>query len=317
MFDNIGVKSPGLLGRLRDAVHSTRQSLVARIEDVILGKKEIGPEMLEELEAVLIGADLGVDTATFVIEKTRQRIERQQLKDASLLRDAIKQELLQIVAQRPETGQPGASIKAPIKPWVVFVIGVNGTGKTTTVGKLASRYRSEGRSVLICAADTFRAAAVEQLSIWAHRSGAEIVKQSSGGNPSAVVFDALQSAETKGIDLVLIDTAGRLHTKNNLMQELEKMKRITAKKIPGAPHEVLLVLDATTGQNGLVQAKEFTRAIGVSGLIITKLDGTAKGGIVFSIVRELGIPIRYTGIGEGIEDLIEFFPQDFVDSIFN
>lgn len=320
ILDQAAGKPTGLFGRLKEAVRGTRQSLVGKIEEVILGKKEISAELLEELEAILIGADLGVATATAVIERTRQRVERQQLAVAGQLRDAIRQELLEVLTRSGSAGPPRrAAGQSPSssKPWVTLVVGVNGTGKTTTVGKLANRYIASGKSVLICAADTFRAAAVEQLSIWAQRCGAEIIKQGSGGNPSAVVFDALHAAESRGIDIVLVDTAGRLHTKSNLMQELEKMKRIAAKKVPGAPHEILLVLDATTGQNGLVQAKEFTRAVGVSGLIITKLDGTAKGGVVFSIVQELGVPIEYAGIGEGIDDLVEFSPREFVDSIFS
>lgn len=316
LFDKTLPKSPTLFDRLKKAVRDTRQNLAGKIEDVVLGKKDISPELLEELESVLIGADIGVATASAIIDRTRERVERKQLQDAGQLRDAIRQELLDLLTGKAAARGNGAGDTATVKPFVVFVVGVNGTGKTTTVGKLANRYIGQGRSVLICAADTFRAAAVEQLVIWAERSGAAIIKQGSGGNPAAVVYDALEAAQARGLDTVLVDTAGRLHTKSNLMQELEKMKRITAKKVAGAPHDVLLVLDATTGQNGLVQAKEFARAIGVTGLIITKLDGTAKGGVIFSIIQELSIPIRYVGIGEGIDDLIDFSPQDFVNSIF-
>jgi fused signal recognition particle receptor len=242
---------------------------------------------------------------------------RHAFEDAGQLRELIREELLKILIAPGKSAEQDSQVSATPKPLVVFVVGVNGTGKTTTVGKLARRFISDGKSVLICAADTFRAAAGEQLEIWAERSGAEIVRQNSAGNPSAVLFDAMLAAEARGTDILLADTAGRLHTKSNLMQELEKMKRTAAKKLPGAPHEVLLVLDATTGQNGLVQAKEFTRTAGVTGLVITKLDGTAKGGVVFSIAKELGLPIRYAGIGEGIDDLVDFSPEEFVNSIFS
>jgi fused signal recognition particle receptor len=314
IFDKAISKTSSFFGRLKEAVRDTRQSLAGKIDEVIRGKKEINPELLDELEAVLIGADLGIATVDAVMEVAKEKMERHALDDASQLRDVIRDQLLQILVG-PEKGVAQFT-NAAAKPWVVFVVGVNGTGKTTTVGKLAHRMAREGRSVLICAADTFRAAAAEQVEIWAERSGAQIVRQNASGNPSAVLFDALQAAQARGSDVVLADTAGRLHTKSNLMQELDKMKRIAAKKMPGAPHEVLLVLDATTGQNGLAQAKEFTRTVGITGLVVTKLDGTAKGGVVFSIAKELGIPIRYAGIGEGIEDLVDFSAEEFVNSIF-
>jgi fused signal recognition particle receptor len=315
IFDKALSKTSGFLGRLKEAVRDTRQSLVGKIEEVIRGGKEISPELLDELEAVLIGADLGVSTVEAVMEAAKARMARHALEDAEQLREVIREELLEIL--RSPVERSGTLASGEFKPMVVFIVGVNGTGKTTTVGKLAHRFVGEGKSVLICAADTFRAAAAEQLGIWARRSGAEIVCQNASGNPSAVLFDALHAAQARGTDIVLADTAGRLHTKSNLMQELDKMKRIAAKKIAGAPHEVLLVLDATTGQNGLVQAKEFARAVGVTGLVVTKLDGTAKGGIVFSIAKELGIPIRYIGIGESIEDLVDFSADEFVSSIFS
>jgi len=311
------IPAKGFFQRLKAAVQGTRDNLLGKIETIVRGKKEINPEMLDELEAVLIGADIGVTIAAEVIEKTRQCVDRKLLSDPDHLRESIRQELLLILRQ-----SPSAAVLQPISsfgsgPWVVMLVGVNGTGKTTTLGKLAHRHILKGKSVLICAADTFRAAAVEQLTIWANRAGAEIICQTKGGNPSAVIFDALQAAVSRKSDIVLVDTAGRLHTKGNLMQELEKMKHIAERQVPGAPHEVLLVLDATTGQNGLIQAKEFTKAAGVTGLIVTKLDGTAKGGVVFSIVREFNIPIRYVGIGEKIDDLIDFSPEAFVDGIFD
>jgi fused signal recognition particle receptor len=306
----------GLFQRLKAAVQGTRDNLLGKIENIVFGKKEISPEMLDDLEAVLIGADIGVAIATEVIENTRQKVARQLLRDPNHLKESIRQELLSIL-QEAQNAKPSLSGEASTShPWVVMVVGVNGTGKTTTLGKLANRYMSDSKSVLICAADTFRAAAVEQLAVWAKRAGAEMIHQSSGGNPSAVIFDGLQAAVSRKVDIVLVDTAGRLHTKSNLMQELEKMKRIAERQVPGAPHEVLLVLDATTGQNGLIQAKEFIKASGVSGLVVTKLDGTAKGGVVFSIVREFKTPIQYVGIGEKIDDLIEFSPEAFVDGIF-
>jgi fused signal recognition particle receptor len=314
IFDKAISKTGSFFGRLKEAVRDTRQSLVGKIDEVIRGKKEISPELLDELEAVLLEADLGIATVDAVMEAAKEKMARHALDDVSQLRDVIRDQLLQILVGSGKGMEPFANTSA--KPWVVFVVGVNGTGKTTTVGKLAHRMAREDRSVLICAADTFRAAAAEQVEIWAERSGAEIVRQNASGNPSAVLFDALQAAQARGTDVVLADTAGRLHTKSNLMQELDKMKRIAAKKMPGAPHEVLLVLDATTGQNGLVQAKEFTRMVGITGLVVTKLDGTAKGGVVFSIAKELGIPIRYAGIGEGIEDLVDFSAEEFVNSIF-
>ncbi len=302
--------------RLKAAVQGTRDNLLGKIENIVLGKKEISPEMLDDLEAVLIGADIGVSIASEVIEKTRQKVDRKLLCDPDHLRESIRQELLAILLEAQKAA-PQASVSGPAaSPWVIMLVGVNGTGKTTTLGKLANRYMTDGKSVLICAADTFRAAAVEQLSVWARRAGADMVHQSSGGNPSAVIFDSLQAAVARKTDIVLVDTAGRLHTKSNLMQELEKMKRIAERQVRGAPHEVLLVLDATTGQNGLIQAKEFIKSAGVGGLIVTKLDGTAKGGVVFSIVREFRIPIRFVGIGEKIDDLIEFSPEAFVDGIF-
>jgi fused signal recognition particle receptor len=234
------------------------------------------------------------------------------LKDPSELRGALRTELQRILDVEV---RPPAQVAAG-NPFVLLVVGVNGVGKTTTIGKLANRFVQDGKKVMLCAGDTFRAAAIEQLEVWAERTGTTIVKQKPGSDPSAVLFDSLKSAKAKGVDYVIVDTAGRLHTKNNLMAELEKMTRVARREVPDAPHEVLLVLDATTGQNGLIQAREFTRAANLTGLVLTKLDGTAKGGIVTAIVRELGIPIRFIGTGEQIDDLVEFSPGDFVDSLF-
>ncbi len=303
----------GWLDRLRQAVRSTKQQFVAHVEEIVEGCKEIDAALLEELEAGLIGADLGVKTTGEVLEKIRQQVNRQTLKDPHGLKAALKQELLGVLESVAGKDGPAAP-EAP--PRVIFVVGVNGTGKTTSIGKLAYRLRKDGKQVLICAADTFRAAAVEQLEIWAGRIGSEMIRQKPGADPAAVVFDSLQAAVARKTDCVIVDTAGRLHTKSHLMAELEKMKRTAAKLVAGAPHDVLLVIDATTGQNGLAQARVFTERVGVTGIILTKLDGTAKGGIALAIVRELGVPIQYVGTGETLEDLLPFRPKDFVESLF-
>lgn len=304
-------QEPNLLDRLKAGIQKTRAGLVDRVEDIIAGKKEIDADLLEELEYTLITADIGVRTATEVLESIRQRVDRKLVDDTAELKQLIREHLLEVL-QTSE--RPLAHVAQP--PAVVMIVGVNGSGKTTTIGKLTSRFKSEGRSVLLCAADTFRAAAIEQLEIWAQRTGAEIIRQKSGADPSAVVFDAVQSAKARKVDYVLIDTAGRLHTKENLMAELEKMRRTAAKVVPGAPHEAWLVLDATTGQNGLEQARKFTETSGVTGIILTKLDGTAKGGVIIAIARELNLPIRFIGVGEKAEDLLPFDPEEFIQSLF-
>jgi len=260
----------------------------------------------------MVSADVGIVTTTEVLNAIREQMSRHVLQDPQQLRGAVKDELRRIL--RVNAAPPKQVAEG--EPFVILMVGVNGVGKTTTIGKLANRFKNSGKSVLLCAADTFRAAASEQLDIWAQRSGVPIVKQQAGADPSAVLFDALQSAKSKRIDYVIVDTAGRLHTKHNLMTELEKMTRIAKREVSGAPHEVLLVMDATTGQNGLTQAKEFTKSAAVSGIVLTKLDGTAKGGVVTAIARELKIPIRFVGVGEKIDDLIEFSPDDFVESLF-
>jgi fused signal recognition particle receptor len=304
-------QEPNLLDRLKAGIQKTRSGLMDRLEDVVAGRKEIDADVLDELEYALITADIGVTTVNEVLESIRQRAERKQLADAGEIKKLIAQHLLEVLEA---ADRPVPHVAAP--PAVVFVVGVNGAGKTTTIGKLASRYQSEGRGVLLCAADTFRAAAIEQLQIWGGRTASEVIAQSAGADPSAVVFDALKAAKARKMDYVIVDTAGRLHTKTNLMSELEKMRRTAAKVIPEAPHEVLLVLDATTGQNGLEQARKFTESSGVTGLVLTKLDGTAKGGVVVAIARELNLPIRYVGVGEQAADLLPFEPDKFIASLF-
>jgi len=302
---------PSLLERLKSGVQKTRAGLVARLEDALAGKKEIDATLLDELEFTLISADIGVATTSEILERIRQRVDRKLVGDAAELRGLIREHLLELLqgADRPP-------VQVAEAPAVVLVVGVNGSGKTTTIGKLAQRFKAEGRGVLLCAADTFRAAAIEQLQIWGERTQSEVISQRPGADPSAVLFDAIQSARARKIDYVIIDTAGRLHSKSNLMAELEKMRRTAARVIPSAPHEVLLVLDATTGQNGLEQARRFTETSGVTGLVLTKLDGTAKGGVVIAIARELNLPIRYVGVGERAEDLLPFDPEKFIASLF-
>ena len=306
-------QKPSFLERMKQAVSRTRENLAERIEDVVSIGKEIDRSTLDDLEATLIGADLGTTTTHEVLEKLRDKADRKQIKDVNELKRLLKEELLAILtstSSRPATRVDGT-------PEVIMVVGVNGAGKTTTIGKLAQVYRAQGKTVLMCAADTFRAAAIEQLEIWGQRTGTEVIKTKAGGDPSAVLFDALQSAAANKTDYVIVDTDGRLHTKQNLMLELEKMKRTAQRIIAGAPHETLLVMDATTGQNGLQQARQFTQSAGVTGIVLTKLDGTAKGGVVVAISRELGLPVRYVGVGEKAGDLLPFDPKEFVESLFS
>jgi fused signal recognition particle receptor len=307
---------PSLLDRLKQSVSKTRSQIVARAEDLVSGEKQIDPELLTKLENVLLAADIGPRTTHQILEAVRQKLDRHALHTASDLKAELRNQLLHVLRTLPSpNGSPAPAQK--LHPHVIFVVGVNGTGKTTTIGKLAHRLRQDGRSVVLAAGDTFRAAAIEQLAVWASRTGAEIIKTKSGGDPAAVVYDALTSARARNADVVIVDTAGRLHTKSNLMAELDKMKRTAAKIVPGAPHDVLLVMDATTGQNGLSQAREFTATAGVTGIVLTKLDGTAKGGIVVAITRELGLPVRYVGTGETMEDLVPFDAETFVSSLFD
>jgi fused signal recognition particle receptor len=305
-----------LLDRLKQSVSKTRSQITAKVEDLISGEKEIDPELLTKLENALLAADLGPRTTHQILEAVRQKLDRHALHSAADLKAELKKQLLHVLRTLPSPNGSSKPAQAP-QPYVIFVVGVNGTGKTTTIGKLAHRLRQSGKSVVLAAGDTFRAAAIEQLAVWASRTGAEIIKTKSGGDPAAVVFDALSSALGKKADVVIVDTAGRLHTKSNLMAELDKMKRTAAKIVPGAPHDVLLVMDATTGQNGLPQAREFTATAGVTGIVLTKLDGTAKGGIVVAITRELGLPVQYVGTGETIDDLVPFDAETFVSSLFN
>jgi fused signal recognition particle receptor len=304
-------KKPGFLDRMKQAVTRTRENLAERIEQVVSIGKEIDRNTLDDLEATLISADLGMTTTQEILGNLRDKADRKQIKDVDELKRLLKEEILAILNKantRPLTKVDG--------PEVILVVGVNGTGKTTTIGKLSQVFRSQGKNVLLCAADTFRAAAIEQLEIWGQRTGTEVIKTKPGGDPAAVLFDALQAAVARKTDYVVVDTAGRLHTKTSLMAELDKMRRTAQRIIPGAPHETLLVMDATTGQNGLQQARLFTESAGVTGIVLTKLDGTAKGGVVVAICRELGLPVRYVGVGEKIGDLLPFDPKEFVDSLF-
>jgi len=304
-------QEPSLLERLKSGVQKTRAGLVTRLEDMLQGAKEIDADLLDELEFTLISADIGVRTTEEILERIRERVDRKLVGDALEIEGLIREHLLEILQS---SERPLPRVSEP--PAVILVVGVNGSGKTTTIGKLAQRFQTEQRSVLMCAADTFRAAAIEQLEIWGQRTGTEVIRQQQGADPSAVLFDALQSARARKTDYLIVDTAGRLQTKTNLMAELEKMRRTAARVVPGAPHEVLLVLDATTGQNGLEQARKFTETSGVTGIVLTKLDGTAKGGIVVAIARELNIPIRYVGIGEKVDDLLPFEAERFIASLF-
>jgi fused signal recognition particle receptor len=297
---------------MKEAVTRTRENLSERIEEVVAFSKEIDRTTLDDLEATLIGADLGTTTTHEVLEKLREKADRKQIKNVDELKRLLKDELLAILNR----GNADPVKRVDDSPEVILVVGVNGTGKTTTIGKLAQTFRSDGKTVLLCAADTFRAAAIDQLEVWGQRTGTEVIKTKAGGDPAAVLFDALQAASARKTDYVIVDTAGRLHTKANLMSELEKMRRTAQRIIPGAPHETLLVMDATTGQNGLQQARLFTQAAGVTGIVLTKLDGTAKGGVVVAITRELGVPVRYVGVGEKAGDLLPFEPKEFVDSLF-
>ena len=306
-------KKKGFFDRMKQAVTRTRENLSERIEEVVSFSTQIDRNTLDDLEATLIGADLGTKTTEQLLSRLREKADRKQIGGVAELKQLLKAEVLNVLSRAnippivPEEGDPE----------VILIVGVNGTGKTTTIGKLSHFLRGQGKSVLLCAADTFRAAAIEQLEVWGDRTGTEVIKTKPGGDPAAVLFDALEAAKARHVDYIIVDTAGRLHTKSSLMTELEKMRRTAQRFITGAPHETLLVVDATTGQNGLQQAKLFTESAGVTGIILTKLDGTAKGGIVVAIANELGVPVRYVGVGEKAGDLLPFDPQAFVDSLFD
>jgi fused signal recognition particle receptor len=303
--------------RFRRAVAATRESLSQRIDTVFQGRKKIDAELLDELEEALIAADIGVPTTLHILEMVRTGVRRQQINDIDALKAAIKAELLSILKASERHGVSAeTSVPDDIQPYVMMIVGVNGVGKTTTIGKLAQRIKAEGNDVLICAADTFRAAASDQLAIWAERTGVPLIQQKQGTDPAAVLFDSLKAAKARNSDVLIVDTAGRLHNKSNLMAELEKMKRVAGREVAGAPHETLLVVDAITGQNGLEQARQFLKVAGVTGIVLTKLDGTAKGGIAVAIAKELNLPIRYAGIGEKVDDLVVFDPEQYVNSLF-
>ena len=305
---------PGLFGRLRTALRRTRENLGGGLAGLFSRGRKIDAALIDEVEEILLGADVGADLTDRMVADLHERLKRRRLADGAAVLEALREhmtEALEPVARRCEVPPPAALER----PFVVLVVGVNGVGKTTTIGKLAHRFREGGYSVMLAAGDTFRAAAIDQLEVWGERNGVPVVSQQPGADPAAVVFDALQSATARSADVLIADTAGRLHTRTGLMDELAKVRRVLGRIDPAAPHETLLVLDATTGQNGLVQARRFTEAVRVSGLAVTKLDGTARGGVLFAIARELAIPIRYIGVGEGVEDLRDFVPADFVDAL--
>ncbi len=302
----------GFFGRLREKLSKTRESFVANVRGLFAGRSAVDDDLLEELEQILIQADIGVDTTMSIIEDMRKLAREQRVTNPDEFVMLLKEELI----TRLTPGDHTLKWKSEDGPHVTLIAGVNGSGKTTTTGKIAAKLKADGKSVMLGAADTFRAAAVEQLSIWSDRAGVPIIKHQDGADPAAVAFDAADAAVSRNIDCLLIDTAGRLHTKVNLMEEMKKVQRVIAKRIPGAPHEVLLVLDATTGQNALQQARVFTEALNVTGIVLTKLDGTAKGGIAVAIQKQLGIPIKLIGVGEGIDDLQPFVAREFVEALF-
>ncbi|MBI4551223.1 MAG: signal recognition particle-docking protein FtsY [Candidatus Latescibacteria bacterium] len=303
----------GFFKRLHDGLTKTRDGLVRRIDQAIRRYDKIDDDLLDEIEAILLQTDVGVDTTTKIIEGLRARTVEERTKDPSAIYELLRHEMVQILTTH---SSPPPSLDQH-RPHVIMVVGVNGTGKTTTIGKMADRYRRDGKKVLVAAADTFRAAAIDQLAVWATRAEVDLIRHQPGADPAAVAFDALQAAVARNIDVLIIDTAGRLHTKTNLMEELKKIKRILGKQIPGVPHETLIVLDATTGQNAISQATLFNQALdGLTGIVLTKLDGTAKGGIVLAISDRLSIPVRMIGVGETIDDLQDFDARSFVEALF-
>ncbi|MDI6729015.1 MAG: signal recognition particle-docking protein FtsY [Thermodesulfovibrionales bacterium] len=299
----------GFLDKLKSGLTKTKKNIVERVESILLSRS-IDDSAIEDIEEVLITSDVGAEATDEIVSLLREKVKSGEVKNPDDVKSCLKNEMALLLGK----SQPLVTFGE--KPFVILTVGVNGVGKTTTIGKLASRFVSEGNTVILAAADTFRAAAIEQLEIWAKRSGADIIKHQSGSDPAAVAFDAVEAAKARGIDIVIIDTAGRLHTKSHLMDELKKINRVIKKSIPDAPQEILLIVDATTGQNALRQAQIFNEAIGITGIALTKLDGTAKGGIIFAIKKELGIPVRLIGIGEGVDDLKDFDPEDFVTALF-
>jgi fused signal recognition particle receptor len=305
--------SAGFFSRLKKGLSKTRSGLASGLGNLLLGEKEVDADIMEEIETLLVMADVGIDATRIIIDRLGQKVGRRELTSSRALYKALQQELYQLLLP----------IEAPLvindskKPYVILIVGVNGVGKTTTIGKIAHRLKTEGKSVMLAAGDTFRAAAVEQLQVWGQRNGVPVIAQATGSDSASVIFDAVQAAKARGIDVLIADTAGRLHTKNNLMDELAKVKRVMAKLDAEAPHEVLLVIDAGTGQNALNQVKSFNEAVGVNGLALTKLDGTAKGGIIFALAKEFNLPIRFIGIGEQAEDLRPFAAQSFVEALFS
>ncbi len=302
----------GLFSKLKESLNKTRQNFMQKIDTIVTGRRHIDESLYEELEEALIQADVGIETALDLVEKLREEVKRRRVGESGELRSLLKGLMLEILGEETIPLNTGGH-----KPAVIMVVGVNGVGKTTTIGKLAYQFKGMGKSVLLGAADTFRAAAIDQLEIWGQRAGVGVIKHTEGSDPAAVAFDALQAAKARQIDVLVIDTAGRLHTKSNLMEELKKIHRVLGREMPGAPHEVLLVLDATTGQNAINQARLFKEAVGVTGVVLTKLDGTARGGVVLAVKQTLGVPVKMIGIGEGMDDLRPFEAREFVEALFD
>jgi fused signal recognition particle receptor len=309
--ENPDISKPGLFDRLKSGLSSTRSGLTSGLSELVLGKKTIDDEVLDEIETLLLTSDVGVEATQEIVTDLTHRVNRNQLADADALFSALREDMVRILAPSSES----LEIDTNAHPYVILMVGINGAGKTTTIGKLAKKFQSEGKSVLLAAGDTFRAAAVEQLQEWGKRNDVTVIAQHAGADTASVIFDALQSAKSRGIDVLIADTAGRLHTQSNLMEELKKVRRVITKLDETAPHEVMLVLDAGIGQNAVVQAEQFRDAVGVSGITLTKLDGTAKGGVIFAVAKRLGLPIRFIGVGEGIDDLRPFEPNEFVDAL--
>ncbi|MZP43535.1 signal recognition particle-docking protein FtsY [Heliobacterium gestii] len=308
-FDGGGTVT-GFFSRLKEGLTRTRQNLVDKVEALVTGRPKIDEELFEELEEALISADVGAETSLDLVERLRRTVKEQKISDPSRIKDLLQEEVARILGDQAQT------VALDHQPTVVLIVGVNGVGKTTTIAKLAHRWKQEGRKVLLAAGDTFRAAAIDQLEIWGQRVGVEVIRHQEGADPSAVAFDAVQAAKSRGVDLLIIDTAGRLHNKSHLMNELSKINRVLDRALPGAPHETLLVLDATTGQNAVSQARLFSEAVGLTGLVLTKLDGTAKGGVILAIAAEMQAPVKFIGIGEKMDDLRDFDPPEFARALF-